>query len=89
VYNSSTPAAARVNSYKNESCGGICNGGANEPTYSASPNQVCGGFKLQELGGDRNQATPSNAACQQKNGARVSQEAHVSTTHSHRGDIKD
>ena len=45
VYNSSTHSCGGIQSYKNESCGGLCSGGGNEPTYSASPNQVCGGFK--------------------------------------------
>jgi hypothetical protein len=44
VYNSTTHSCGGVDSFKNLSCGGVCNGGANEPTYSASPNQVCGGF---------------------------------------------
>ena len=45
VYNSSTHSCGGVNSYKNESCGGVCSGGTIASTYSASPNQVCGGFK--------------------------------------------
>ena len=45
VYNSSTHSCGGVNSYKNESCGGGCSGGTVASTYSASPNQVCGGFK--------------------------------------------